>query len=129
MPSLFSRAAPSSAAVVNQSQVSESGFVGRGEIGDGIEVYPAIFGGASSRYESWRKASRYARTAGRQADTLEGHRPDARTTPAADIETISLQKIVNPWNAMLCEAAGGTTSASSAFPRSERVYPAIRILA
>jgi len=46
-------------------------------------------------YESWRKASRYARTAGRQADTLEGHRPDARTTPAADIETISLQKIVN----------------------------------
>jgi hypothetical protein len=44
MPSLFSRAAPSSAAVVNQSQVSESGFVGRGEIGDGIGVYPAIFG-------------------------------------------------------------------------------------
>ena len=42
---------------------------------------------------SWRKASRYDRTAGRQVNTLEGHRPDART-PAADIETISLQKIV-----------------------------------
>jgi hypothetical protein len=59
-------------------------------------------------------------------DTLEGHRPDA-CTPAADIETISLQKIVNPWNAMLCEAAGGTTSASSAFPRSVRVYPAMAL--
>jgi hypothetical protein len=58
---------------------------------------------------------------------LDRHRPDARTTPAADIETISLQKIVNSWNAMLCEAAGGTTSASSAFPRSERVYPAMAL--
>jgi|GEM_PF-4067195 hypothetical protein len=44
---------------------------------------------------SWRKASRYDRTAGRQVNTLEGHRPDART-PAADIKTIYLQKIVNP---------------------------------
>ena len=70
-------------------------------------VYPAIMplGAISPSDPSWR------------ADTLEGHRPDART-PAADIETISLQKIVNPWNVLLCEAAGGTTSASSALPHS-----------
>ena len=60
-------------------------------------VYPAIMplGSISPGDPSWRKASRYVRTAGRQVNTLEGHRPDART-PAADIETISLQKIVNP---------------------------------
>ena len=58
-------------------------------------VYPAIMplGAISPSDPSWRKASRYDRTAGRQVNTLEGHRLDART-PAADIETISLQKIV-----------------------------------
>ncbi|MDG1302194.1 MAG: hypothetical protein P8R37_11480 [Opitutae bacterium] len=39
---------------------------------------------------------------------------------------MSLQQKINPWNVILANVAGGTTSASSVLPPSELIDSAIR---